>query len=39
MIRSYQRGDTTVAAILNAYDIYMLPFVNPDGFVFSQTKD
>lgn len=39
MIKGYQGGDATFSAILNAYDIYILPFVNPDGFVFSQTKN
>ncbi|KAK4122034.1 hypothetical protein N657DRAFT_622621 [Parathielavia appendiculata] len=32
-------NDTAVTAILNNYDFYILPFVNPDGFVYSQTSD
>ncbi|KAK3989033.1 putative carboxypeptidase precursor [Cladorrhinum sp. PSN332] len=29
--------DTAVKAIRDAYDFYILPVVNPDGFVYSQT--
>ncbi|KAK4099150.1 hypothetical protein N658DRAFT_475858 [Parathielavia hyrcaniae] len=32
-------NDTVVTAILNNYDFYILPVVNPDGFVYSQTTD
>ncbi|KAI2633256.1 hypothetical protein GGS26DRAFT_75715 [Hypomontagnella submonticulosa] len=30
-------NDTTVKAALDNYDFYVLPVVNPDGFVYSQT--
>ncbi|KAK4164634.1 hypothetical protein QBC43DRAFT_236553 [Cladorrhinum sp. PSN259] len=30
-------NDTAIQAIRNAYDFYILPFVNPDGFVYTQT--
>ncbi|KAK4223334.1 hypothetical protein QBC38DRAFT_53124 [Podospora fimiseda] len=30
-------NDTAVKAIRDAYDFYILPVVNPDGFVYSQT--
>ncbi|KAG7288151.1 hypothetical protein NEMBOFW57_007676 [Staphylotrichum longicolle] len=32
-------SDATVKAIRDTYDIYILPFVNPDGFVYTQTND
>ncbi|KAI4940946.1 hypothetical protein J4E91_011031 [Alternaria rosae] len=35
----YKAGNNYTQAILDNYDIYMFPFVNPDGFVFSQTDD
>ncbi|KAK3373218.1 hypothetical protein B0T24DRAFT_253180 [Lasiosphaeria ovina] len=31
--------DTTAKTILDKYDFYILPFVNPDGFVYTQTND
>ncbi|KAK4206039.1 putative carboxypeptidase precursor [Rhypophila decipiens] len=31
--------DLAVMAIVDKYDFYILPFVNPDGFVYSQTND
>ncbi|KAJ2907190.1 Metallocarboxypeptidase A-like protein [Zalerion maritima] len=31
--------DETVGSILDAYDFYIIPFVNPDGFVYTQTSD
>ncbi|KAK4498356.1 hypothetical protein PRZ48_011014 [Zasmidium cellare] len=39
LIKGYKGGDATFTAFLDAYDFYILPFVNPDGFVFSQTKN
>lgn len=39
IIKGYKAGDSTFTSILNKYDIYILPVVNPDGFVFSQTND
>ena len=32
-------NDTTVQSFLDTYDFYILPFVNPDGFVYTQTTD
>ncbi|KAL2129922.1 hypothetical protein VTI74DRAFT_7139 [Chaetomium olivicolor] len=32
-------NDTAVKSILDKYDFYILPFVNPDGFVYTQTND
>ncbi|KAK3681133.1 hypothetical protein B0T22DRAFT_502587 [Podospora appendiculata] len=31
--------NTTVKAILDKYDFYILPVVNPDGFVYTQTTN
>ncbi|KAF2436330.1 hypothetical protein EJ08DRAFT_578292 [Tothia fuscella] len=31
--------DVLVKSFLDKYDFYVIPFVNPDGFVFSQTTD
>ncbi|KAI0017583.1 zinc carboxypeptidase [Xylariomycetidae sp. FL0641] len=31
-------NDTTVESTLNNYDFYILPIVNPDGFVYTQTN-
>ncbi|KAK3313606.1 hypothetical protein B0H66DRAFT_577562 [Apodospora peruviana] len=31
--------NATVKTILDKYDFYILPFVNPDGFVYTQTND
>ncbi|KAK0627919.1 hypothetical protein B0T14DRAFT_513544 [Immersiella caudata] len=31
--------DSAVKAILDKYDFYIIPFVNPDGFVYSQTTN
>ncbi|EWC46453.1 hypothetical protein DRE_04396 [Drechslerella stenobrocha 248] len=32
-------GDSTVKSILDKYDFYILPVVNPDGFIYSQKTD
>ncbi|KAH7041540.1 uncharacterized protein B0I36DRAFT_380267 [Microdochium trichocladiopsis] len=32
-------NDTAVKAVLDKYDFYILPIVNPDGFVYTQTTD
>ncbi|RYP12705.1 hypothetical protein DL765_007205 [Monosporascus sp. GIB2] len=32
-------NDTTVKAYLDSYDFYILPVVNPDGFVYTQTTN
>ncbi|KAI1114607.1 hypothetical protein F5Y14DRAFT_165873 [Nemania sp. NC0429] len=31
-------NDTAVKAVLDNYDFYILPIVNPDGFVYTQTS-
>ncbi|KAK5084584.1 hypothetical protein LTR05_005662 [Lithohypha guttulata] len=31
--------DSNATALLNTYDFWILPVVNPDGFVYSQTND
>lgn len=37
MISEYKRGNRDVRRVLDEYDFYIVPFVNPDGFVFSTT--
>ncbi|KAI1773612.1 hypothetical protein F4818DRAFT_442919 [Hypoxylon cercidicola] len=32
-------NDTTVKSFLDKYDFYILPIVNPDGFVYTQTNN
>ncbi|KAK5660608.1 hypothetical protein OQA88_13172 [Cercophora sp. LCS_1] len=32
-------SNSTVKSILDNYDFYIIPFVNPDGFVYTQTND
>ncbi|KAI1105681.1 hypothetical protein F4804DRAFT_118020 [Jackrogersella minutella] len=32
-------NDTTVKGFLDSYDFYILPIVNPDGFLYSQTDN
>ncbi|KAF9873081.1 zinc carboxypeptidase a [Colletotrichum karsti] len=39
LIDGYQKNDAAVKAILDKYDFYILPIVNPDGFAYSQTND
>ncbi|KAF2972430.1 hypothetical protein GQX73_g1076 [Xylaria multiplex] len=36
LINNYS-NDTAVKAVLDNYDFYILPIVNPDGFVYTQT--
>ncbi|KAI8958801.1 zinc carboxypeptidase A [Daldinia sp. FL1419] len=33
------KNDTAIQAVLDSYDFYVLPVVNPDGFVYSQTTN
>ncbi|KAI1483243.1 zinc carboxypeptidase A [Daldinia eschscholtzii] len=33
------KNDTTIQVALDNYDFYVLPVVNPDGFVYSQTTN
>lgn len=39
LIDGYKSGDADVTAFLDHYDFYLVPFHNPDGFVYSQTND
>ncbi|KAF2220400.1 hypothetical protein BDZ85DRAFT_266534 [Elsinoe ampelina] len=39
LINGYKAGDNFSRSVLDRYDVYVLPFVNPDGFVFSQTSN
>ncbi|KAK7191668.1 Metallocarboxypeptidase A-like protein-like protein 2 [Paraphaeosphaeria sporulosa] len=37
LVTGYKSNDATVRTFLDSYDFFILPFVNPDGFVYSQT--
>ncbi|TKX19874.1 metallocarboxypeptidase A-like protein 2 [Elsinoe australis] len=39
IINGYKSGDAAIRSILDAYDIYVIPIVNPDGFSYAQTTD
>ncbi|KEY74062.1 hypothetical protein S7711_02652 [Stachybotrys chartarum IBT 7711] len=39
LIQGYQRGDAIPRSTLNRYDFYVLPIVNPDGFVYTSTDN
>lgn len=39
IVDGYKKGNPEFTSILNKYDIYILPVVNPDGFVYSQRLD
>lgn len=39
LIDGYKKGDANVTAFLDYYDFYLVPFHNPDGFLYSQTGD
>ncbi|KIV90558.1 hypothetical protein PV10_07846 [Exophiala mesophila] len=39
LIQGYNEGVNTTEAFLDAYDFYIFPFVNPDGFVYSRTTE
>ncbi|CAK1362352.1 Metallocarboxypeptidase A-like protein [Cercospora beticola] len=39
MINEFNRGNSDVVNFLNTYDFYIYPFVNPDGFIYSQTRE
>ncbi|KAI2638294.1 hypothetical protein GGS21DRAFT_465774 [Xylaria nigripes] len=38
LINNYN-NDTAVKSVLDNYDFYILPIVNPDGFVYTQTSN
>ncbi|KAJ3580049.1 hypothetical protein NPX13_g524 [Xylaria arbuscula] len=37
LVTGYSAGDEDVRAVLDKYDFYIIPIVNPDGFVYTQT--
>ncbi|KAF1360884.1 carboxypeptidase-like protein A4 precursor [Lizonia empirigonia] len=39
LIAGYKTGNADVIAFLDHFDFYLVPFTNPDGFVYSQTTD
>ncbi|KAK8109325.1 hypothetical protein PG984_015126 [Apiospora sp. TS-2023a] len=39
LIRGYNAGDNQTKSFLDQYDYYIFPFVNPDGFIYTQTTD
>ncbi|PVH90842.1 hypothetical protein DM02DRAFT_399898 [Periconia macrospinosa] len=39
LVDGYQKGDEEVVGFLDTYDFYLVPFHNPDGFVYTQTTD
>ncbi|KAI0382362.1 hypothetical protein F5Y04DRAFT_53594 [Hypomontagnella monticulosa] len=39
LVNGYNNGDNRTRSILDRYDFYIVPIVNPDGFVYSQTTD
>ncbi|KAI1452228.1 hypothetical protein F4805DRAFT_448196 [Annulohypoxylon moriforme] len=39
LITGYNNGDNSTRSVLDKYDFYIIPFVNPDGFVYSQTSN
>ncbi|KAI0880751.1 uncharacterized protein GGS22DRAFT_79637 [Annulohypoxylon maeteangense] len=38
LVNNYS-NDTTIKSALDSYDFYILPIVNPDGFLFTQTSN
>ncbi|KAI1473138.1 uncharacterized protein F4812DRAFT_454955 [Daldinia caldariorum] len=39
LVTGYKNGDSLTSFFLDKYDFYIVPIVNPDGFVFSQTSN
>ncbi|KAH7324946.1 hypothetical protein B0I35DRAFT_172527 [Stachybotrys elegans] len=37
LIQGYQNGDAVPLSTLNNFDFYVMPIVNPDGFVYTNT--
>ncbi|KAI0485815.1 hypothetical protein F4859DRAFT_396860 [Xylaria cf. heliscus] len=37
LVTEYNAGDKDTRAVLDKYDFYIIPVVNPDGFVYTQT--
>jgi murein tripeptide amidase MpaA len=39
LLTGYKSGDSDIKSILDNYDMYIFPIVNPDGFVYTQTNN
>ncbi|KAH3968908.1 hypothetical protein HBI70_231290 [Parastagonospora nodorum] len=39
LVDGYKSGDGNVTSFLDHYDFYLVPFHNPDGFLYTQTND
>ncbi|KAI1290584.1 hypothetical protein F5Y03DRAFT_378189 [Xylaria venustula] len=39
LVTEYNAGDNATRSILDQYDFYIIPIVNPDGFVYTQTTN
>ncbi|KAL1595435.1 hypothetical protein SLS59_008368 [Nothophoma quercina] len=39
LIDGYKSGNANVTSFLDHYDFYLVPFHNPDGFIYTQTTD
>ncbi|KAI1108147.1 hypothetical protein F5Y14DRAFT_108446 [Nemania sp. NC0429] len=39
LVTGYNAGDKDVRSVLDKYDFYIIPVVNPDGFVYTQTTE
>ncbi|KAI0393886.1 hypothetical protein F5Y17DRAFT_458417 [Xylariaceae sp. FL0594] len=39
LISGYTNNDKLVQKVLDNYDFYVIPVVNPDGFIYTQTTD
>ncbi|KAK8123327.1 hypothetical protein PG999_003245 [Apiospora kogelbergensis] len=39
LINGYNAGNNQTRSFLDRYDYYIFPFVNPDGFLYTQTTD
>lgn len=39
LISGYNAGDNVTQAFIDSYDFFIIPFVNPDGFVYTQTTE
>ncbi|KAF2227105.1 zinc carboxypeptidase [Elsinoe ampelina] len=39
LINGYKSANPSVRTILDTYDVYVIPIVNPDGFVYAQTTN
>ncbi|KAI8955753.1 hypothetical protein F4801DRAFT_174243 [Xylaria longipes] len=37
LVTGYNAGDNDTQSVLDKYDFYIIPVVNPDGFVYTQT--